>query len=174
MSLNSTRQKMEELMRRKLELEEELRNLQQQIFNDEEQYIQNTWNTGNIIKGFDGFISNKHSSQKKYKIKEKDRIFSGSSFTRPGGQQALTTTQTEKESRLSFPRVEYVDDSSLVWDVEIKRAAQPNHDNNHQPNHDYDNRTIVAMNLPTSHPTASTDITITSRTNNNDPKPTKK
>lgn len=115
---------MEELLRRRQKLEDELKILQQEIYQSEENYIQDTWHNGNAIKGYDGYLSNKSSQRGKssssastssstYKIKEKDRIFSDSSlflkFDKKGRRERDT-------SCLSYGRIEFVDESSLIWD----------------------------------------------------------
>jgi Histone acetyltransferase subunit NuA4. len=92
---------MQEIIDKKAALEAELRTLEKQIYDLETNYIEETQNTGfsiikwivtfsgNIIKGWEGFLSNKNTKStlltgfKKIKCNPNDRIFSLSSCTSP-------------------------------------------------------------------------------------------
>lgn len=74
-----------ELLEKRQRIEEELIKLEQQIHKLEMSYLEETWAFGNVLKGFDGYLSNRSrpsSSQfKKTRFKETDRLFSYSSYT---------------------------------------------------------------------------------------------
>lgn len=73
----------EELLEKKKELEEELKRVEDQIHHLETSYLEETWYIGNVVKGFEGFLSNRSRSStshmKKSKYKDSDRLFSNSS-----------------------------------------------------------------------------------------------
>jgi chromatin modification-related protein EAF6 len=80
------------LLQRRAQLEEDLKSTEKQIFDMEENYIDDTHHYGNVIKGWEGFLNAKPKQQhmRKTKIIEKDRIFSGSSATCPKVRHSLT------------------------------------------------------------------------------------
>lgn len=73
----------EELLEKKKEVEEEIKRIEDQIYNLETSYLEETWFIGNVVKGFEGFLSNRSRSStshmKKSKYKDTDRLFSNSS-----------------------------------------------------------------------------------------------
>mmetsp|Transcript_49252 Transcript_49252/g.157730 ORF Transcript_49252/g.157730 Transcript_49252/m.157730 type:complete len:138 (-) Transcript_49252:49-462(-) len=79
------------LITRKEKLEEELRNVEKQVYDLETSYLHDHSTNGNIIKGFEGFLSaNKATSLKKARtFKAEDRLFSLSSLTSPAVEENL-------------------------------------------------------------------------------------
>jgi len=84
---------MQELLEKRHTLESDLRALEKQIYELETTYIEETQNTGNVIKGWDGFLANKgnKASQypggiKKLKPNPNERVFSLSSYTSPAAK----------------------------------------------------------------------------------------
>lgn len=84
---------MQELLDKRLSLETELRSLEKQIFDLETNYIEETQETGNIVKGWEKFLTNKstksvqfNNTYKKIKLNASERIFSLSSCTSPAGK----------------------------------------------------------------------------------------
>ncbi|CAD8068089.1 unnamed protein product [Paramecium sonneborni] len=80
--------KYQELVDKKAFLDSELKNLERSIFDNETKYLEETAFTGNVIKGWDGYLSMKNTKlnsglQKKGKTNQNDRIFSQSSKTSP-------------------------------------------------------------------------------------------
>lgn len=73
-------QELADLLRRKREIDKQLVQLEVQIYNYEGSYLEDTQSHGNIIRGLDGYVSNR-SERKRGPIKESDRIFSRSSAT---------------------------------------------------------------------------------------------
>eukprot|EP00455_Lapot_gusevi_P056195 TRINITY_DN9279_c0_g1_i1.p1 TRINITY_DN9279_c0_g1~~TRINITY_DN9279_c0_g1_i1.p1 ORF type:complete len:120 (+),score=9.27 TRINITY_DN9279_c0_g1_i1:153-512(+) len=76
---------LQQVLAQKRKLEEDLKNVEKQIYDLEENYIEDTHHYGNIIRGWEGYINykHKHASIRRPKIAEKDRIFSSSSKTAP-------------------------------------------------------------------------------------------
>mmetsp|Transcript_24880 Transcript_24880/g.34619 ORF Transcript_24880/g.34619 Transcript_24880/m.34619 type:complete len:131 (-) Transcript_24880:14-406(-) len=97
---------MKALLLRKQQIEEDLKNTERQIFDMEENYIQDTGHYGNVIKGWEGYNAAKPKQTqnvRKAKIVDKDRIFSESSTTAPkameedGEDQAENRPQRRRE-----------------------------------------------------------------------------
>ncbi|GBG81286.1 hypothetical protein CBR_g31961 [Chara braunii] len=76
---------------RKEKLEEELRNVEKQVYDLETTYLNDSSQCGNVLKGFDGFLSsNKTASNTKRprKFMPEDRLFSLSSMTSPAVEES--------------------------------------------------------------------------------------
>ncbi|CAK70320.1 unnamed protein product (macronuclear) [Paramecium tetraurelia] len=91
--------KYSELLEKKGILENELKNLEKTIFDEETKYLEETGHLGNVIKGWEGYLSMKNSKlggnlQRKGKINPNDRIFSQSSKTSPFVQEVSQPVQT--------------------------------------------------------------------------------
>ncbi|CAK65726.1 unnamed protein product (macronuclear) [Paramecium tetraurelia] len=90
--------KYQELVDKKAFLDNELKNLEKSIFDNETKYLEDTAFTGNVIKGWDGYLSMKNTKanaalQRKSKSSQNDRIFSLSSKTSPFVQEVTTQNQ---------------------------------------------------------------------------------
>ncbi|OIT38237.1 PREDICTED: chromatin modification-related protein eaf6-like [Nicotiana attenuata] len=78
------------LLSKREKLQDELRNVEKQVYELETSYLQETGTFGNALKGFEGFLStsNKNSNLKRSrKFQLEDRLFSLSSVTSPAAEE---------------------------------------------------------------------------------------
>ncbi|KAL0079653.1 histone acetyltransferase subunit NuA4-domain-containing protein [Phycomyces blakesleeanus] len=113
-SSQMTRQKYEDakmelqdLLGRKKQVDANLVNLETHIYLFEGSYLEDTQNTGNIIRGFDGYLSNR-VDKKKQKHTELDRLFSLSSSTY---QKALALADEKDQESSQDDRSTYSSES---------------------------------------------------------------
>jgi len=77
---------LEAMLAKRQQLEEDLVRVERGIFELEEVYLEDTSSYGNVVKGWDGFLTSRpkpHSAAKRATIAYKERIFSKSSTTAP-------------------------------------------------------------------------------------------
>ncbi|KAI7899489.1 histone acetyltransferase subunit NuA4-domain-containing protein [Cokeromyces recurvatus] len=75
-----TKQELQALLARKKQVDTNLINLENAIYLFEGSYLEDTQQNGNIIRGFDGYLTNR-PDRRKPKFTELDRLFSLSSST---------------------------------------------------------------------------------------------
>jgi chromatin modification-related protein EAF6 len=78
--LELAEKELNDLLHQKKALDKSLANLESNIFTLESQYLDETATYGNIIKGFEGYLTQR-SDRKRSRITEADRIFSQSSVS---------------------------------------------------------------------------------------------
>lgn len=78
------------MLARKQQLDEDLRQIEKAIVEGEESYLEETNHYGNVVKGWDGFLTSRpkphgtsHHATKRVNVALKDRIWSLSSTTAP-------------------------------------------------------------------------------------------
>ncbi|KAJ3150713.1 hypothetical protein HDU86_006330 [Geranomyces michiganensis] len=79
--LQEAERELQELLSRKKVVDRSLLDLERKIYLFEGSYLEETSN-GNLVKGFSDYL-NSHSTRKKAKLNEGDRLFSRSSVTYP-------------------------------------------------------------------------------------------
>uniref|UniRef100_A0A7S4NZW5 Chromatin modification-related protein MEAF6 n=1 Tax=Paramoeba aestuarina TaxID=180227 RepID=A0A7S4NZW5_9EUKA len=74
---------MEQLLEKKNQIEKSLENLEKQIFALETSYLEDTNHVGNLVRGWDGYLSRGRSNNagQRKRLKDSDRLFSLSSVT---------------------------------------------------------------------------------------------
>ncbi|XP_031251568.1 chromatin modification-related protein MEAF6-like isoform X2 [Pistacia vera] len=81
---------MASLLSKRAKLLEELRNIERQVYDMETSYLQDPSQCGNVLKGFEGFLSSSKNTallKRSRKFQPEDRLFSLSSVTSPAAEE---------------------------------------------------------------------------------------
>uniref|UniRef100_A0A5B6ZB04 Putative Histone H4 acetyltransferase, NuA4 complex, Eaf6 n=1 Tax=Davidia involucrata TaxID=16924 RepID=A0A5B6ZB04_DAVIN len=87
---NNPKAMLTSLISKREKLQEELRNIEKQVYELETSYLQETSYFGNALKGFEGFLSSSKSTanlKRTRKFQPEDRLFSLSSVTSPAAEE---------------------------------------------------------------------------------------
>eukprot|EP00026_Physarum_polycephalum_P020351 Phypoly_transcript_22881.p1 GENE.Phypoly_transcript_22881~~Phypoly_transcript_22881.p1 ORF type:complete len:146 (+),score=26.77 Phypoly_transcript_22881:86-523(+) len=87
------------LLEQKADIEQKLASLERQIYALEGSYLEDTHHLGNIIRGWDGYLSSRSGALKRLKFKESDRLFSMSSVTAIKNPENLILEYSGEDSR---------------------------------------------------------------------------
>ncbi|KAL4325131.1 hypothetical protein GQ457_11G003230 [Hibiscus cannabinus] len=78
------------LLNRRAKLQEELRNIERQVYDMETSYLHDPSQCGHVLKGFEGFLSSSKNTallKRSRKFQPEDRLFSLSSVTSPAAEE---------------------------------------------------------------------------------------
>ncbi|KAL5792754.1 hypothetical protein ACOSP7_001348 [Xanthoceras sorbifolium] len=81
---------MASLLSKRAKLHEELRSIEKQVYDMETSYLQDPSQCGNVLKGFEGFLSSSKNTallKRSRKFQPEDRLFSLSSVTSPAAEE---------------------------------------------------------------------------------------
>lgn len=78
------------LLSKRAKLHDELKSIEKQVYDMETSYLQDPSQCGNVLKGFEGFLSSSKSTtllKRSRKFQPDDRLFSLSSVTSPAAEE---------------------------------------------------------------------------------------
>ncbi|KAG9451688.1 hypothetical protein H6P81_004592 [Aristolochia fimbriata] len=80
------------LLNKREKLQDELRNIEKQVYDLETSYLHDSTQCGNVLKGYEGFLSSSKSTtnlKRSRKFQPEERLFSLSSVTSPAAEEHM-------------------------------------------------------------------------------------
>ncbi|KAE8679639.1 putative inorganic phosphate transporter 1-7-like [Hibiscus syriacus] len=118
------------LLNRRAKLQEELRNIERQVYDMETSYLQDPSQCGHVLKGFEGFLSSSKNTallKRSRKFQPEDRLFSLSSVTSPAAEEVAAGRDDGKS---------YYGSAGKPKKGRAREAKRPRHSS--EPDFDYD------------------------------------
>ncbi|XP_039027504.1 chromatin modification-related protein MEAF6-like isoform X4 [Hibiscus syriacus] len=131
------------LLNRRAKLQEELRNIERQVYDMETSYLQDPSQCGHVLKGFEGFLSSSKNTallKRSRKFQPEDRLFSLSSVTSPAAEEVAAGRDDGKSYYGSAGRPKgggyFAGGQGKPKKGRAREAKRPRHSS--EPDFDYD------------------------------------
>ncbi|KAK6141638.1 hypothetical protein DH2020_024611 [Rehmannia glutinosa] len=118
------------LLCKRAKLHEELRNIEKQVYDMETSYLQDPSQCGNVLKGFEGFLSSSKNTtllKRSRKFQPEDRLFSLSSVTSPAAEEVARDGGVSANGPLEACAVKAIDPGSIneIFKMQKKETNAP-------------------------------------------------
>uniref|UniRef100_A0A803LMR4 Uncharacterized protein n=1 Tax=Chenopodium quinoa TaxID=63459 RepID=A0A803LMR4_CHEQI len=116
------------LLTKREKLQDELRNIEKQVFELETTYLQDSNHFGHVLKGFEGFLGSSKSAtnlKRPRKFQPEDRIFSLSSVTSPASNSDMVTPTLSQRADAADEKIGEIE--GRLQSIEQKFGIQVTH-----------------------------------------------